>query len=76
MRYRWWQYRGGIYLTGATRRYSVVAMAKVKVTRWEWLCERCQHQWLPRQQDAPEPKVCPKCKSPYWNRPRRHAANV
>jgi hypothetical protein len=20
-----------------------------------------------------EPKVCPKCKNPYWNRPRRNA---
>jgi rubrerythrin len=38
-----------------------------------WVCERCQHEWLPRQQGDPEPKVCPKCKSPYWNRPRKVA---
>ena len=31
-------------------------------------CERCKHKWLPRGE---APKVCPKCKSPYWDRPRR-----
>lgn len=35
-------------------------------------CERCKHDWVPRVQEQ-EPKVCPKCKSPYWNRPRRAA---
>ena len=46
-------------------------MAKVKMTVWGYRCERCGHEWLPRQQDGPEPRVCPKCKSPYWNRPRQ-----
>jgi predicted Zn-ribbon and HTH transcriptional regulator len=35
-----------------------------------YLCERCSHTWLPRGKEQ-EPKVCPKCKSPYWNTPRR-----
>ncbi|MBV9920249.1 MAG: hypothetical protein JOY78_05240 [Pseudonocardia sp.] len=43
-------------------------MAKVQV--WAWQCERCEHVWLPRDKDRP-PKVCPKCKSPYWDRPRQ-----
>lgn len=43
-------------------------MAKIQV--WAWKCERCGHEWLPREKDR-EPKVCPKCKSPYWNTPRR-----
>lgn len=35
-------------------------------------CERCGHEWLPRNRERP-PKVCPypKCKSPYWHTPRR-----
>ena len=33
-------------------------------------CERCGHEWIPRD-ISQEPRVCPKCKSPYWNRPRR-----
>ena len=33
-------------------------------------CERCGHEWVPRNKDQP-PRVCPKCKSPYWDRPRR-----
>lgn len=38
-------------------------------------CERCGHEWIPREPFAEPsaedlPKVCPKCKSPYWNTPR------
>ena len=37
-------------------------------------CERCSHKWLPRYKDVNpqhQPQVCPKCKSPYWNKPRQ-----
>lgn len=39
-------------------------------------CERCEHEWLPRDRsDGKElPTVCPKCKSPYWNKPRQQQA--
>jgi predicted Zn-ribbon and HTH transcriptional regulator len=33
-------------------------------------CERCGHEWVPNNINT-EPRVCPKCKSPYWNTPRR-----
>lgn len=42
-----------------------------KVQLWGYRCERCGHEWLPRQEG--EPRVCPKCKSPYWDRPRKIA---
>ncbi len=41
-----------------------------KLQLWGYRCERCGHDWLPREQEQ-EPRVCPKCKSPYWNQPRR-----
>jgi DNA-directed RNA polymerase subunit RPC12/RpoP len=44
-------------------------MAKVKIETWGYKCERCSHEWVPRNE--PLPLVCPRCKSPYWNRPRR-----
>ena len=31
---------------------------------------RCGHEWLPRNA-ADKPRVCPKCKSPNWDRPKR-----
>jgi hypothetical protein len=31
-------------------------------------CLRCRHEWIPNR--PVEPKVCPKCKSPYWNKPK------
>ena len=31
---------------------------------------RCGHEWLPREKGE-EPRVCPKCKSPNWDRPMR-----
>jgi len=32
-------------------------------------CERCKHEWITRSKEIP--KVCPKCKSPYWDKPRK-----
>ncbi len=32
-------------------------------------CYRCGHEWRPiHSEDVP--RVCPKCKSPYWDRPK------
>ena len=33
-------------------------------------CKRCGHEWTRRNFDS-LPTVCPKCKSPYWNRVKR-----
>ena len=27
-------------------------------------CKRCGHKWFPRQ---PEVRMCPNCKSPWWD---------
>lgn len=32
-------------------------------------CKRCNHEWHPKLLDR-LPEVCPKCKSPYWDRER------
>jgi predicted Zn-ribbon and HTH transcriptional regulator len=45
---------------------------KKEITGWK--CERCGHEWLSRdalKAKASLPEVCPKCKSPYWNTPRK-----
>jgi uncharacterized CHY-type Zn-finger protein len=42
-------------------------MGKIKIEGY--ICERCKHQWVAR--GIEEPRVCPRCKSPYWDRPRR-----
>jgi hypothetical protein len=41
-----------------------------RIQIWGFKCSRCEHAWLPRE-GVPDPKVCPNCKSPYWDRPRR-----
>jgi len=28
-------------------------------------CKRCKHEWTEKMKN---PTVCPKCKSPYWNK--------
>lgn len=53
------------------RRLSGGAMAKVLLMGCR--CERCTHEWVPREKDK-DPTVCPSCKSPYWDKPRRGAA--
>ena len=41
-------------------------MARVPITVMGYRCERCNHEWIPRSES--QPTICPKCKSPYWNR--------
>jgi len=36
-------------------------------------CERCGHLWFPRKDTV---KVCPKCKSPYFDIPRKEDKKV
>lgn len=38
-------------------------------------CRRCGHTWVPREAAQP-PRVCPKCKSPYWDRERERKGGV
>lgn len=33
-------------------------------------CGRCGHEWMSRDKEG-DPTVCPKCKSAYWNKPRK-----
>lgn len=44
-------------------------MAKITIEGYQ--CERCEHAWVPRTKIKEEPTICPRCKSPYWNRPRK-----
>lgn len=36
---------------------------KVKIIKLN--CKRCKHFWVPTKEEI---LICPKCKSPYWNR--------
>jgi DNA-directed RNA polymerase subunit RPC12/RpoP len=50
---------------------SNIRLGKIKLDGYK--CERCDHTWLPRihEDDDDLPVICPKCKSPYWNKPRK-----
>jgi hypothetical protein len=37
------------------------------------VCARCEYLWANRVE---APKNCPRCKSPYWNRPRKNKIAV
>jgi len=45
-------------------------MKKIKVTITKIECLRCGHTWIARKEEK-DIKICPKCKSPYFNIPRR-----
>jgi DNA-directed RNA polymerase subunit RPC12/RpoP len=45
-------------------------MARVPITVMGYRCERCNGEWVPKDAER-EPVACPRCKSPYWNRPRK-----
>ncbi|OGN87168.1 MAG: hypothetical protein A2158_00915 [Chloroflexi bacterium RBG_13_46_14] len=44
-------------------------MGRVPITLMGFRCERCSHEWFPKKENK-EPRVCPRCKSPYWNVPK------
>jgi hypothetical protein len=46
-------------------------MSRVPITVMGYRCERCAHEWIPRGNTDEEPRVCPKCRSPWWNKPRK-----
>jgi DNA-directed RNA polymerase subunit RPC12/RpoP len=35
----------------------------------KYKCGRCGAEWIPR---TLRPMRCPKCKTPYWNKPRKY----
>lgn len=50
-------------------------MAFVNMVQTILECFRCGHRWTPRNKDknersVTEVRICPKCKSPYWDRPK------
>ena len=41
------------------------------------ICSRCDHEWVPkRTTQVTLPKVCPRCKNPNWNKPKRETKKV
>lgn len=44
-------------------------MVNIKVRGFR--CFRCGHEWVPKRKE--EPRVCPNCHSPYWNKPRKES---
>ena len=44
-------------------------MSMAEITLKGYKCERCRHIWAPRENGRP--RVCPKCKSAYWDAPRK-----
>lgn len=49
-------------------------MQKVPITVMGYRCTRCRHEWVPMKASSNPPRVCPKCKSPYWDRERQREA--
>ena len=44
-------------------------LGEFKVTMTAYRC-RCGHEWISRTLHQTEkPRVCPKCKSPHWDKP-------
>lgn len=44
-------------------------MYMAEITLKGYKCERCGQVWVPREHERP--RVCPKCKSAYWDAPRK-----
>ncbi len=40
---------------------------KTEITKYALKCLRCFYKWIPRKEDV---RICPKCKSPYFDKPK------
>ena len=60
-------------LTLANRIGSLHPATDTRIDIQTVTCKRCGHNWPPRQ---PMVRVCPKCKSPYWDRERKSRTEV
>ena len=41
---------------------------KIDIEKLKLECKRCNHRWMPRKKEI---RICPSCKSPYWDRERK-----
>lgn len=41
---------------------------KKLIRRWKCKCEKCGHEWESRMTN---PKMCPNCKTTYWNEKKK-----
>ncbi len=46
---------------------------KIRVTRYDCICERCAYRWVTRSNEPA--KICPTCKSAHWNTPKEKRRN-
>ena len=46
-------------------------VVRIKLTTLD--CLRCGHNWVPKKTEV---RLCPKCKSPYWDKPRKITKQV
>jgi len=47
-------------------------MENIKIIMNGYKCDRCTHEWVARRKISVKPIICPKCKSAYWNIPRKN----
>lgn len=45
-------------------------MPEIEIKVPGYQCGRCGHKWIARKKD--KPIICPKCKSPYWDIPKKN----
>jgi len=61
------------FLEGIDKLYNYVytnSMDEITLTKLK--CLRCGYTWFPRKPEPPQACANPKCRSPYWNKPRKN----
>lgn len=51
-----------------TKQYFKVILISMKIKLVKMNCKRCGHIWHPKKTEI---RICPKCKSPYFDRERK-----
>ena len=48
--------------------YMEHIMTQIDIEKFKIQCKRCQYKWIPRKAEI---VMCPKCRSPYWDRKKK-----
>ena len=46
-----------------------------KISKDGYRCLKCGHEWIPNS-PGKTPRVCPQCKSAWWDQPKRQKPNI
>ena len=65
----------GYHFNSSTHRLTNSMQSNILISKMIYIhkCKRCGHEWASKSE---QPTVCPKCKTPYWDKERKNEKSI